>query len=597
MDKKVVFKLTLLILFSFWSSLSIAKYQVCSITINSADEIEVFKDQLGTRDFDFVELVPLSVESRPNDVHWFTDACNKGYRCDILVVSGHFGGLFFGEKHSYILPVDTMEKMACSNACSGVLSNVKEVFLFGCYTLANKRSRQRTPQQHLDVLLRHQYARDMAEIVVAAIYLPFGLSFQSQMQLIFPDQSSIYGFTELSPLGKDIRWPLRNYFRAINKYYGNYKSYLDQKIQRPQAKNPLIYSTIGGAVSEVKGIGPNNDQFPHLQKMCRLYDSNVDQLTGMQTISEMMDSGEGSKAYQAIKHFVSERGPFTGESSRLFDGIKDNPNFKNEFYILYNQIGKNLPYVRVQFLNFLKFFKWVSDSFYKEELKSNVLKMVHRPTSEGHDFATALVYDEKIPMPLLNLNTKDFRPDFYQGIWSALILEVLNVQDYLVHRRLMNTCLSRITKDPVVCYQILKSLGHLRVNDSLIIDKMEAFLAIPHSGLLYYSMYGLAYAGIQRKSVHLSIAKHFNYPDEWVQLQAIRSVGLLKSKYAQVIEQLIARVEGSKDEKIVYEGLHSLRYMVSAADPVHLDSIRQLIVKGKLHEHSNEEIKRLARSF
>ena len=578
------------LLVSVWSYFAIAKYQVCSITINSSDEIEVFREQMGTEDFDFVELVPLSVESRPNNVHWFTNACNQGYNCDILVISGHFGGLFFGEDHNYILPVDIMERQSCSNSCSGVLSNVKEVFLFGCYTLANKQSRQRTPQQHLDVLLEHHYARDMAEIVVAAIYLPFGASFENQMRLVFPQHSSIYGFTELSPLGKELRWPLRHYFETINKHYGNYKSYLDQK--RPQAKNPLIHSTIGGAVSEVKGVGPENSQFPHFQKMCRLYEQNVDQVRGMRIIDELMESGDGPEAYLAIKNFISENRPFTDEGLDLFNKVRNNPSFKNEFYVLYNQIGHRLPYVSIQFLNFLNYFEWVSDSFYEEELKSNTLRIVSHPTSEGYDFATALVYDEKIPVQLMGLSAEDFSPDFYQNIWSALILETLNVRHYLVHRRLMNACLSKIKEDPVVCYQVLKSLGHLKVNDSHVINKMVDFLNIPHSGLIYYSTYGLAYSGVQADYVHLAIAQHFDHPDKWVQLQSIHAVGLLKSKNSQVNKELVTVVRSSEDEEIIYAGLHSLFYMNPS-----VDSIRQVIVDRKFYEHSNEKIRELAVSF
>ena len=592
MDRKVIPKLIVFLLFSLWSYFAIAKYQVCAITINSSDEIEVFKQQLGTEDFDFVELVPLSVEdSRPNNVHWFTNACNQGYSCDILVISGHFGGLFFGEKHNYILPVDTMERHSCSNSCSGVLANVKEVFLFGCYTLANKQSRQRTPEQHVNVLVNdYHYARDMAETVVASIYLPFSSSFENQMRLIFPDQSSIYGFTELSPLGKDMRWPLRNYFEEVKKQYGSYKSFLDQK--KPQAKNPFIYSTIRGAVSEVKGVGPNSNQFPHFPKMCHLYKQSVDQLSGMKTVNELMASGDAPQAYQAIKYFMSERGPFTGESLRLFNEIKSNTGFKNEFHTLYDQIGHRLPYVRIQFLNFLNYFEWVSGSFYERELKSNTLKMVSQPTSEGYDFAAALVYDEKIPLQVMGLAANDFSPDFYQNIWSALILETLNVRDYLVHRRMMNSCLAQIKKDPVVCYQVLKSLGHLKVNDSLVINKMVEFLDVPHSGLIYYSIYGLAYSGVQADFVHMGIARHFNHPDKWLQLQSIRAVGLLRSENPQVNRALVEIVGSSEDEEIIYEGLHSLHYMSPS-----VDAVRQVIFDRKFYEHSNEKIKDLARSF
>ena len=580
----------LLMLSLFWSYTAVAKYKVCSITINSADEIEVFKQQLGTQDFEFIELVPLSIESRPNNIHWFTNACKQGHKCDILVISGHFGGLFFGEKNNYILPVDIMEKQSCSGSCAGLLSNVKEVFLFGCYTLANKRSRQRTPEQHLEVLLHYNYARDMAETVVAGIYLPFGLSFEHQMQLAFSGGSSIYGFTELSPLGKDIRWPLANYFGEVKRHYGSYKSWLDQK--RPQVRNPLIYNTIGGAISEVKGIGPNNDQFPQFQKICNLYQEDLSKVKGIQEIQNLITAGDGPMAYLAIKNFISENRPFEGRSLTIFNEIRNNSNFKNEFYVLYSQISSRLPYVKIQFLNFLNFFSWVSNSFYKRELKANTLKIVSRPTSEAYDFATALVYDEQISVPDLNLTEEDFPSDFYRNIWSALILETLNVRNYIVHRRLMNACLAQVRKDPVICYQVLKSLGHLKVNDKLIIDKMVEFLTIPHYGLVYYALYGLAYSGVQDCSVHLAMAKHIHHSDNWVHLQAIRSLGLLKSQCSQVNAQMVNFVESVQDEELIYESLVSLYHM----NP-NVQSLRQIIIKRKFHEHSNQKIKDIAISF
>ena len=581
-------KLALFVCVIFWPCFAIGKYQICSITINSSDEIEIFKEELGTKDFDFIELVPLSVESRPNNVHWFTDACNKGYQCDVLVVSGHFGGLFFGENHNYILPVDIMEKQSCSKSCAGVLSNLKEVFLFGCNTLAGKNSDQRTPEQYLKVLLDHHMARDMAETVVAARYLPFGLSFQEQMQWVF--QSTIYGFTSLSPLGRFIRRPLGNYLTAIERHYGSYKSYLDQI--RPQSINPFIHQTIGGTIAEVKGIGPDNPRVPLFQKMCQLYKDTENPRTGMQVVEELMDSGEGPKSYLAIKDFMSRNRNPTGESLVILDRIKGNPSFKTDFQILYGQISPRLPYVRIQFLNFLMFFDWISDTFYRTELKANTLKMIQRPTSEAYDFVTALVYDEKIPLEELDLGAEDIPRGFYTNIWSALILETLNVQDYLVHRRLMNSCLSQITKDVVICYQVLKSLGRMRVNDSLIIDKMVELMNMQHRGLTYYSIYGLAYSGVQRKDVHLAIAGHIQHPDKWIQLQSIRALGFLRSQYPEVNQRVVNLVRKSEDEEIIYESLQSLHHMAPDTE-----SIRQVIVDKKLYEHTNVKIKELAVAF
>ena len=587
--KKV--KLAVFVLIASWPCLVMGKYQVCSITINSSDEIEVFKKRLGTRDFEFVELVPLSVETRPNNIHWFTNACNKGYECDILLISGHFGGLFFGEKNNYILPVDIMEKQSCSKSCTGVLSGLKEVFLFGCNTLAGKNSDSRTPEQYLKVLLDHDMARDMAETVVAARYLPFGLSFQEQMQLVFSYLVAIYGFTSLSPLGAHIRGPLNNYITEVERYYGSYKTYLDQKA--PPSRNSFIYPTIGGTVAEVKGIGPDNPQKPLFQKMCHLYTDTTQSVEGMQVVEGLMNAGEGPKSYLAIKDFMSRNRNLTGESEVVLNRIKNNSVFKREFHALYSQISSRLPYVRIQFLNFLNFFDWVSDTFYRAELKTNTLKMIQNPTSEAYDFVTALVYDEKIPLGELKLGASDIPRGFYRTIWSPLILETLKMQDYLAHRRLMNSCISNISANPpTLCYQVLKSLGHMRVNDSLIIDKMVEIINLGHKGLTYYSMYGLAYSGVQREDVHLVIVGYVRHSDRWVWLQSIRSIGQLRSQYPKVNQKLVDFLKESENEEAIEESLRSLHNMAP-----NMQELCQVIADRKLYEHRNSQIKELAGKF
>lgn len=575
-----------------WPLGVVAKFKVCSITINSNDEINIFKKHLSTKNFEFIELIPLKQKSQPNNVHWFTQACRKKHICDILVISGHFGGLFFGENHNYILPVKLMEQYSCSNSCSGILSHVKEVFLFGCNTLAKKESDNRSTQQYLNVLLEHHMARDMAETVVAARYLPFGLSFQDQMRLVFSGNSNIYGFTSLSPLGKHIRTPLNNYFKNINKKHGNYATYLKNKTT--DTSNLILHKSIGGTITEVKGLLLDSNLDKNVlkfKKMCHLYNKNTHKIKGMQTVKELMNT-EGAWAYLAIKHFISTRQPFDKQSLQIFNQIQTQKKLKTKFRTLYFQIDKHLSYVRIQVLNFLYYFSWVSTPFYQKELKTNILKIVHKPTSESYDFAVALIHDEQVDIQKINLNFKDFSADFYQNIWSALILEVLSVQDDKVHIQLMNTCLSRIQKEPVLCYQVLKSLGHLKVTNSLIIDKMESFLNFSDLGLVYYAIYGLTYAGVNRHSVHLNIAQYFNHKNKWIQLQSIRSVGFLKSQNKEVNQKLIDVLQESTDQDIIYESLQSLYNM--APD---LKKLKKIILLRKLNKHSYLKIKKLALLF
>ena len=579
-----------LICFLMFPLVSEAKYQVCSITINSSDEIEMFRKNLNPQDFNFVELVPLSDPSPSNNSHWFNTACRRGHRCDILVISGHFGGLFFGEQHNYILPLDIMEKQACSDSCKGVLSHVKEVFLFGCNTLAGKLSDRRTPEEYLQVLLSHQMVRDLAETVVSARYLPLGLSFQEQMQMIFPAHTSIYGFPDVSPLGRNMRQPLNNYLQYIRQQYGSYKNYLENK----EPINTSISKIIGHNIREVKGAGPKDKQF---KKICSLYKESTSNKEGLKTVQNMMQNGEGLKAWLAIKNFISKRKPFTNQSLQIFNKIKNNLPLKQEFFSVYKQISPRLPYVRVQFLNFLNFFEYLQNDFYTNELRANIHKMIQSSDLESYNYVWGLVREEKTPVSILNLTTEDFQPSFYRNIWSPLIVEELKVQDYLVHRRLMNLCLSHIGKSWTdesftLCYQVFKSLGHLRFNDSLVVDKMATFLETSEPGLIYYSIYALANSGAQSAVIHQKIAQHCEHPDKWIRLQATRALGLLKSQDLSTNQTLFNCLQNSEDEEMIFESLKALFYMQPP-----LEELRNMIYERKLYEHPNKDIQNLANSF
>src|SRR5690349_2401015 len=80
---------------------------VCTATLNSADEKELFQKKLNKSDFRFVELTDYNTPGAgAND--WFERACESGLQCDVLIVSGHFGGSFFGSSASS-LPLKTLE--------------------------------------------------------------------------------------------------------------------------------------------------------------------------------------------------------------------------------------------------------------------------------------------------------------------------------------------------------------------------------------------------------------------------------------------------------------------------------------------------------
>src|SRR5437867_914491 len=167
------------------------KKTVCTITVNSPDEKEIFRRNLSRDDFQFIELVE---RGRPD---WLESACRKGVRCDVLLISGHFDGgtEFYSDRldaREY-LPVDEMERVSCSDSCPGLFSQLKEVYLFGCNTL-NPAAVKSAPPEVARSLVRSGHSLAEAERLARALDTRHGESSRERMRRIFMDVPVIYGF-------------------------------------------------------------------------------------------------------------------------------------------------------------------------------------------------------------------------------------------------------------------------------------------------------------------------------------------------------------------------------------------------------------------
>ena len=186
------------------------KQTVCTITVNSPDEREVFREQLPADKFDFVELVE---RGRPD---WLAASCRKDIRCDVLLVSGHFAGTEFYSSRLHVnetLPVDEMERVACSESCPGLFAELKEVYLFGCDTLNPTPVRTATPEVARSLV---REGRSPADAARAARELAerHGESALDHMRRLFPNVPVIYGFSSKAPYGKVAGPMLKRLFQA-----------------------------------------------------------------------------------------------------------------------------------------------------------------------------------------------------------------------------------------------------------------------------------------------------------------------------------------------------------------------------------------------
>ena len=188
-----------------------ARQTVCTITVNSPDERDVFRRNLPPDEYDFVELVE---HGRPD---WFAAACRSGVRCDVLIISGHFDGgdEFYSDRLGAreFLPVDEMERASCSASCPGLLSQLKEVYLFGCNTL-NAEAMRSASAETARSLVRSGHSPADAERLSQVLNERHGESNRDRMRRIFNDVPVIYGFSSKAPLGTAAGPLLDRYFQS-----------------------------------------------------------------------------------------------------------------------------------------------------------------------------------------------------------------------------------------------------------------------------------------------------------------------------------------------------------------------------------------------
>src|SRR5258705_6174215 len=144
------------------------RFTVCTVSFNGPDEVAAFRANLSPGAFDVVSLAPApGAASGTGGRSWIRDVCQPDLRCDVVVVSGEFGGRYFGSA-GFSLGQQELEEASCDPACAGLFRAPIEVFLLACNTLATKDQDSRTPREYLRVLLDHGFDQAMAERVVQA---------------------------------------------------------------------------------------------------------------------------------------------------------------------------------------------------------------------------------------------------------------------------------------------------------------------------------------------------------------------------------------------------------------------------------------------
>ncbi len=330
------------------SSYSGEQKNICSITINSEDEITTFKQKLSSDNrFKFTELVT-------GDEKWFDRACSQNIQCDVLVISGHFGGTFFG-KTGHHLSLSELETKSCSRKCTGILEKPKEIYLFGCNTLAGKDPDTRTPEQYLAVLLEDGLERSFAERVVESRYGPSGEKNLNRMKRSFPGVPAIYGFCEKAPLGSESGPVMKNYLSSQGKDYFQRLNDLEQsqKTLQPYSAETLTalqntklaasFKNIGRCFRQTTGINTNDDV---ANRICAVRNMGNTIEARAADLDFLMRSNENLGYIELCIDFFNETKKMflNGSQQDAVNKVKDNPKLREDISALLKRVTFFLAY-------------------------------------------------------------------------------------------------------------------------------------------------------------------------------------------------------------------------------------------------------------
>jgi hypothetical protein len=265
-----------------------AKRVACFMTINSVEEKQTFTRYLNPADWDLVELVGQTPGAPTSG--WIDAVCRSGLQCDIEVVSGHFAGNFFG-KSGYTLSLDEMNAHSCAVDCAGILNHPREVYLFGCNTLAGKDHDSRTPQEYFDVLIADGIPRDQAARIVEDRYSPFGQDNRGKMQRSFAGVPYLYGFYSKSPLGAAIQPVLRKYFKSLGDYTAHFDRIVAAGSNAETAPNAVLGKLLDGYnFYQTPGLDPKSPEYEAYLPVCELSDARTPIQARMDTAIELIGS-------------------------------------------------------------------------------------------------------------------------------------------------------------------------------------------------------------------------------------------------------------------------------------------------------------------
>ncbi len=361
---------------------NIHKKIVCSITINSNNEINAFRKSLSPNQFDFYELTT----SESNN--WFNSACAMNVRCDVLVLSGHFASQFFGDRGLSLTTLQLEEK-SCLKSCTGVTQSPKEVFLFGCNTLADKKPDQRTPEQYMQILINDGFQTATARIIAMARYSPIDHSFRQRMSQVFQSAPLIYGFSAAGPKGIYAAKPVSQFINEI----GDYSDHLDRLSSRNQEiiqqeiiKSQKIWKK---HFSNYNGTSETNklESFEESELVCQANNFVRSKKNALVSLEKLLRK-QNRLAYLLLAEKLLRNLTYSmlNSDERLaVEQIKSNVELKNEVISGFSHLAYNID-LSLKVIRMMNSLGWLSQEQFQELASKTLGRFLSQPDLKNSDY-------------------------------------------------------------------------------------------------------------------------------------------------------------------------------------------------------------------
>ena len=335
---------------------------VCTITVNSPDEKEVFRRGLPADEYRFVELVE---RDRPD---WLASACHAGVRCDVLVVSGHFDGgtEFYTDRLNQreFLSVDEMQRVSCSDSCPGLFSQLKEVYLFGCKTL-NAEALTSASAEIARSLVRAGHAPADAERVAQLLNERYRESNRDRMRQVFKGVPLIYGFSSKAPLGQHAAPLLERYLQSATH----------REIGSGQVSPKLLGLFAPASMTVTAGMTEADPDAAFRRDVCRLADERLSAAQKIGFVHELLgrEMTDVRMLFDPLERYVTslaaaERS--TPDESRALAAIARDRDARNR-YLAFTR-DSDEPAVRTRMLAVARTLGWLTQG----ELHSEYRRMI-----------------------------------------------------------------------------------------------------------------------------------------------------------------------------------------------------------------------------